>query len=298
MNKISKNPMIKELTDLGAINKKNLKIFFNKTRDANMRSFIDKRTSVIFLEKFVKKENFYKKKKTNRKVKNKKSFSNIKLKKFIKTANLNDDRRRYFQFFKYINKKIVLDFGCGNGNFILSCKKDSKEVNAVEVNEIYLKNLKKKIVIKEKIEHFESKLFDTITMFHVLEHLPNQKEIIKKLLNKLKKNGKLIIEIPSAHDFLLKIKNLISFKNFTMWSEHLVLHTYDSLNKLLKSAGAKNIKIQYYQRYNFSNHYGWLVDELPGGHDKYKFNLKFNQSYLNFLEENKMSDTLIAIIKK
>ena len=134
-------------------------------------------------------------------------------------------------------------------------------------------------------------------MFHVLEHIPFQVEIIKKIKKKLKSNGKLIVEVPSALDFLLKFKNLPEFKNFTFWSEHLVLYTDKSLKKVLLKSGFKKIKIFFYQRYNFANHLGWFIDRKPGGHQRYDdMNTKeLNKFYVNFLKNTKSTDTLIAV---
>ena len=51
------------------------------------------------------------------------------------------------------------------------------------------------------------------------------------LLKKLKKKGTLIIKCP-LHDKLLTVSNLKEFRDFTMWSEHLILHTSQSLKNL------------------------------------------------------------------
>ena len=293
------NPVYYELLNLKLIKKKNLNIFWNKTRDSKIKSYIDRKTEVIFLEKFIKNEVFYKRKKTTRTFFKNRSLSNIKIKKKkIITKNLDDDFRRYSDYKKILKNKKILDFGCGKGRFIKFCQKISKYNYAVEVNDYYINELKKSVKVNRNIEDFEGIKFDIITMFHVLEHLPNQVDTIKLLLKHLKKTGILIIEVPSAHDFLFKIKNLDSFKNFTMWSEHLILHTHNSLKKICIAAGAKKIKIDFFQRYNFSNHFGWIVDGLPGGHEKYMFDKKINSVYQSFLEKNKTSDTLIATIKK
>ena len=106
-----------------------------------------------------------------------------------------------------------------------------------------------------------SNKFDIITMFHVLEHIPYQLKVLKNLKKKLKNKGKIIIEVPHAQDFLLEILNLESFKKFTFWSEHLVLHTEKSLKKLLKEAGYKNIRINFYQSYILNNHFGWMLKQ-------------------------------------
>ena len=115
--------------------------------------------------------------------------------------------------------------------------------------------------------------------------------------SKLKDKGKIIIEVPHAEDFLLLQEELKEFKNFTFWSEHLILHTYKSLKSILMKAGFKSVNIQYYQRYNFSNHLGWFLKRKPGGHNFYKdiVGYKLNLSYCENLKKLGQTDTLIAI---
>jgi len=63
------------------------------------------------------------------------------------------------------------------------------------------------------------------------------------MINTKKKNGKIIVEVPHANDFLLELDELKEFKKFSFWSEYLILHTYLSLKKVLRQAGFKNIKV-------------------------------------------------------
>jgi SAM-dependent methyltransferase len=151
----------------------------------------------------------------------------------------------------------------------------------------------RKIVVSDNLNNLNEK-YDIITMFHVLEHIPYQVKTLKELKKKLTKNGKIIIEVPSAEDFLLKLKE---FKKFTFWSEHLILHTENSLRKILEVSGFKKINIKYYQRYNFSNHLGWFIKRMPGGHNSYKniSDAKINKEYSDYLIRRKSTDTLIAI---
>lgn len=293
------NPVYKDLLKLKLINKQDLILFNNKTRDSNIKSLKDKKSGIIFLEKYKRNLEYYNKKKTNRiKIKNQ-SFSNFNVKKQnIKTSNLNDDYRRYVQFKKLLKNKIILDYGCGKGGFLKYCKSNAKKVHGVEVNKYQKNLLAKNFIIEDSINKFNNNKFDIITCFHVIEHLPNQIEIISELLNKLKKKGKLILEVPSAHDFLLASDKLIEFKNFTMWSEHLILHTKQSLRKFIDIAGGKKNKIYFYQRYDLSNHFGWFIDRKPGGHDQHLLPSKLNNEYKNYLIKIKKTDTLIAIIEK
>jgi len=146
----------------------------------------------------------------------------------------------------------------------------------------------------------DKKLYDTIFLFHVLEHLPNQILILKNLKKKLKKNGKIIIEVPSGTDLLLNIENLKEFRDFSLWSEHLILHSSKSLKKILHLSGYNKVKIEFYQRYNFNNHLNWFLNKKPGGQNKYLnfFDKKFNESYCKYLEKKGLSDTLIGYASK
>ena len=160
----------------------------------------------------------------------------------------------------------------------------------------YIRKNIKEINISNNINSFDKK-FDIITMFHVLEHIPYQIKTLKLLKSKLKNRGKVIIEVPHAEDFLILQEELKEFKDFTFWSEHLILHTFKSLKTVLLKSGFKNVKIQYYQRYNFSNHLGWFLKRKPGGHSFYNeiISDSLNSSYCENIKKLRLTDTLIAI---
>tara|TARA_Y100000590_G_scaffold325780_1_gene369618 strand:+ start:1842 stop:2759 length:918 start_codon:yes stop_codon:yes gene_type:complete len=301
------NPLIKEFIKLKLIKKKNFLKLSSQTRDKKVNVIKDKKSGVIFLEKYLTKIKYYsvfKEKDRNIDLHSKKIFSvtKIKNKGYIKTLNLEDDRRRSLQFKKYLKNKNILDFGCGWAGFLSFSKKYAKSCNGIEIRKNCLNFIKSKfsfIKVENNLNKFNQK-FDIITMFHVLEHIPYQIETIKKLKNKLKSKGKIIIEVPSAQDFLLSFDNLPEFKKFTFWSEHLVLHTEKSLMKILIKSGFRKIQILYFQRYNLNNHLGWFVKRKPGGHDFFK-NVSDNiilKNYRDFLIRSKRTDTLIAIATK
>ena len=298
------NPVIKELIKLKLITKTNLKILSDKTRDKKIKVIKDLKTKIIFLEKYITTNEYYsslKYKDGVRKASNKSKIkiANVKsLNNNFKIPILEDDYRRTEQFKKNLKNKDILDFGCGWGGFLRNIK-DHKSLNGVELRREcinYIKNNLKKINISDNINSFDRK-FDIITMFHVLEHIPYQIDTLKVLKSKLKSKGKIIIEVPHAEDFLILQEELKEFKNFTFWSEHLIFHTYKSLKSILLKSGFKNINIQYYQRYNFSNHLGWLLKRKPGGHNFYKeiVSDKLNLTYCENLKKLGQTDTLIAI---
>ncbi len=289
MIKPVKNPIIKELVDLKLINLKNCSVISKTTRDKKIKVYQDKKSGIIFLEKFVRDKKYYQLDRT------------MSQKDIVRYTNLlkNDDKRRFNQFKNVLKSKRILDFGCEFGGFLKNIT-NSKKLHGLEINKNCIKFLKKKgINVIDNLENNKLK-FDVITMFHVLEHLPNQINILKKLRQNLDNNGKIIIEVPSASDLLISFKNLKSFKKFTFWSEHIILHTRDSLKKVLKASGFKNIRVINFQRYDLNNHLGWFLNNSPGGHLIFKdiYDEELNAAYSDFLVRKNKTDTLIAIANK
>jgi len=296
------NPIFLELLKLKIINKKKIVKLSNSTRDKKIPVFQDAKSKVIFLGQYKTNYHYYQIIKKYDEVKMPKIIHKRielvnKLKSNLKTSVLDDDKRRVAQHNNILKNKKILDFGCGWGNFLKKTIK-AKSLTGIELRKEcidYIKKNIKKIYISDNLNSLNEK-YDIITMFHVLEHIPYQIETLKKLKKKLSKNGKIIIEVPCATDFLLLINE---FKKFSFWSEHLILHTENSLKTILKASGFKKIKIKYYQRYNFSNHLGWFIKKMPGGHIFFKniSDNKMNKNYSDYLIRKKTSDTLIAIAR-
>tara|TARA_B100001094_G_C18145341_1_gene780350 strand:- start:573 stop:1409 length:837 start_codon:yes stop_codon:yes gene_type:complete len=209
-----------------------------------------------------------------------------------------DDDLRRFNLLKKIKYNTLLDFGCGNGG-LLNLFENKENLYGIELNKELVDILNNKnFNIYNNIDDINIKSFDCITLFHVLEHLYEPIEVLKKLKSKMNSNSVLIIEIPHANDILIKEFNSSSFKQFTFWSEHLILHTEESIVNLLKLVGFCNINITYEQRYNIFNHLNWLCNNKPGGHKTTGFNdNNLVDSYNNFLKKNKLTDTLIIYCK-
>ena len=216
---------------------------------------------------------------------------------WIKETNEDDTRR--FEFIKNsIKDKDILDFGSGAGGFLKKTKSISNSSTGLEldkkVKEYYISN---EILYENNIINLKDNRFDIITMFHVLEHLPNPEETLEILLKSLKSGGSLIVEVPNANDVLLSLYKSNSFSNFTYWSCHLYLYTQHTLNLLAKKVGLKVEFIKCIQRYPLSNHMYWLSKGKPGGHDIWGNFLdtpSLSQAYEESLASIGSTDTLIA----
>lgn len=104
-------------------------------------------------------------------------------------------------------ERTLLDIGCGTGEFLLTCKNDGWNVVGVEPSKnarnLALNKLDKNIStnITEDIIELEFQKFEIITMWHVLEHVPNLEEYISKIKQLLKPNGVLIVAVPNYKSF-------------------------------------------------------------------------------------------------
>jgi len=266
----------------------NIEIFHKGTRDIKDINVLKcKDTGILFLDKNI--QTNYEKHTLN-------YWKSFDLKK-ARENTYKDDFRRYLIIENLLKKDTkLLDFGCGNGGFLNLINKGEK--CGIELNKEIVEFLKKEdFNIENNIEIFDEK-FDIICMFHVLEHLPEPVEILKNIKNKMSKDSLLIIEVPHSNDILIKKYNCEKFKDFTFWSEHLILYTKETLKKILQLSGFENIEIYGEQRYNIFNHLHWLSKGEPGGDKKFDlYDANLIENYNNFLKDNYMTDTLIAKVK-
>lgn len=286
--------IIQLLSDLKAIDKNRLKIFYPRVRDRDdIKVLRDSVSEVIVLSRSDHINNNYYQ---DREEKEKYIVNNAE----IETPRLYDNVRRAKDFGHYIRNKRWLDFGCGLGGMLDEIGSEAAFASGLEPNEI-----RQKIIIQKgyhvfgDINEIEDQSLDVITLFHVLEHLLEPVKILKLLKQKLKKDGFIIIEVPHARDVLFTLYDCEKFKQFTFWSEHLVLHTKESLKLILDGASLSSDKVQGDQRYPLSNHLYWLSKGEPGGHEKWPM-LESKQLEICYKEQLKfldMTDTLIAISK-
>lgn len=99
-------------------------------------------------------------------------------------------------------KGKLLDIGAGTGDFLLTAKNDGWETIGVEPSD-RAKNIAKEkgISFVEETSTLESNSLDVITMWHVLEHVPDLEVQIQELKRLLKPTGTLIIAVPNYKSF-------------------------------------------------------------------------------------------------
>lgn len=169
--------------------------------------------------------------------------------------------------------KTILDYGCGTGEFLKKCKSLGWRINGVEPSEIARKKAQTNCNqdISSSIQDIATKDFSVITLWHVLEHIPNLNDTISLLREKLHPNGKIIIAVPNPNSWDAK-----HYKNF--WAaydvpRHLWHFTQPNLQLLLR------------------NHHFILTGQVP---------MKLDAYYVCLLSEkyrNNGKTTLIGMLK-
>ena len=100
------------------------------------------------------------------------------------------------------NAKKILDYGCATGEFVKYMREKGFVAKGLEPDDKsrkHAENLLNDKTYKDISEIKDS--FDVITLWHVLEHIPNLEEVILKFREILNPNGKLFIAVPNFKSY-------------------------------------------------------------------------------------------------
>jgi 2-polyprenyl-3-methyl-5-hydroxy-6-metoxy-1,4-benzoquinol methylase len=125
----------------------------------------------------------------------------------------------------------LLDVGAGGGEFTYLATANGLKASGIDPNIGYLEfgrdEYQVSLEVKDLSDISKKKKFDTITLFHVLEHLAEPRNVIKKMYEILNYGGHLVIEVPN-----LESKRTSPTNHF--FEAHLAYYTSLSLTALLE----------------------------------------------------------------
>jgi len=99
-------------------------------------------------------------------------------------------------------KGSLLDIGAGTGDFLIVAKNNNWSTKGVEPSEkAKAIALKKGVDFVNSTSELPSHSFDVITMWHVLEHVPDLENQIKELKRLIKPEGTIIIAVPNFNSY-------------------------------------------------------------------------------------------------
>lgn len=122
---------------------------------------------------------------------------------FVKTIAL----KRKLKFINSLSKnsRSLLDVGCGTGDFLQVASRGGWSITGIEPNTnaraIANKKTNHRVFDQDQLFHLKPNSFDIITLWHVLEHLPDLDSHFTLFKNLLKPNGSLIIAVPNYKSY-------------------------------------------------------------------------------------------------
>lgn len=139
--------------------------------------------------------------------------------------------------------KTLLDVGAGTGDFLLTAKNRNWDVDGVEPNlDAKIRAQEKGIDLYPSLGTVPDNRYDVITLWHVLEHLPNLDDQINKLVALLNEKGILVIAVPNFKSY-----DAQHYKNY--WAaydvpRHLWHFSKTAIEKLFSGHGMKVVKVK------------------------------------------------------
>ncbi|MEO8172759.1 MAG: class I SAM-dependent methyltransferase [Sediminibacterium sp.] len=108
-------------------------------------------------------------------------------------------RHRLAKISKHLKgSKRILDFGCGHGFFVQQLSKANFESYGFDIGADKIMMLgNARITNKNRLQDYPETGFDTITLWHVLEHMRDHDSVLSDLVNRLNPGGKLVIAVPN-----------------------------------------------------------------------------------------------------
>mgnify|MGYP001157200919 FL=1 len=132
----------------------------------------------------------------------------------------------------------ILDLGCGMGTFLYLARKRGWETFGVDLSQDGVSfardNYNLNVFCGNVFEmDFPSHYFDVITLYHVLEHVPEPNLLLEELRRILKpKEGCLVVEVPNGESIQIRIQR----ENwpYVHPADHLYYFSVSTLANLLK----------------------------------------------------------------
>lgn len=141
--------------------------------------------------------------------------------------------------------KMLLDVGCGDGYFLSVAKEKCKHCVGLEFSK-HLRDFAQEktgvTVYNKSLQDLPERDFNIITMFDVIEHIPDPVQFMQAANKLLAPGGHILIYTPNFDSFSIKvIKNHSSIVDGT---EHVILFNHASLEKLGEIVGLEVVHVE------------------------------------------------------
>ena len=143
-------------------------------------------------------------------------------------------------------KGSIIDYGCGAGFFLKTCKDNGWLVHGYEPDENARQFIKENHSISvfgntnELTLTLKDQKVDCISMWHVLEHVSDLKGLFNFFNSSLKDNGKIFVAVPNCNSF--DAKHYGKFWAAYDVPRHLYHFSPNDIKTLFKNEGYKHVK--------------------------------------------------------
>ena len=193
-----------------------------------------------------------------------------------------------------------LDIGCGTGEFLNACKNAGYNTKGIEPSELAreqaIKNFKLSVSENTNLNQLQKEQFNSISMWHVLEHVPNLNETIGEFARILDQNGKVIIAVPNHKSW-----DANHYKEFwAAWDTpiHLWHFSKETIEKLFEN---HNFKLTKTKPMLFDSFYvALLSEEFKTGKKKFikGFVIGLISNIIGLVTKRGCSSTIYVFEKK
>jgi len=134
----------------------------------------------------------------------------------------------------------LLDVGCGSGTLLGLLKTQGFDVLGLDYSReaadiASLEHAVQVVVGSLDEAHFEDASFDLVTLFHVMEHVPNPREVVAEIRRILKPSGRLVIQVPNIGSWQYR---LFGEKWYGLdIPRHVIDYSNRSMQELLRRGG-------------------------------------------------------------
>jgi 2-polyprenyl-3-methyl-5-hydroxy-6-metoxy-1,4-benzoquinol methylase len=198
---------------------------------------------------------------------------------------------------KYVSPGELLDYGSGTGEFLDFMRSKGWKVKGVEwaadVRDKAASKYELELYAPDQLKAVPDESLDLITMWHVLEHLPDLRQTFEKVLTKLKSGGVLVLALPNPESYDAK-----HYKNF--WAAWDVpIHFYHFRKKDVQMlADLHKLNLVAIRNMPFDAFYVSLLSEEYQKGSKKWLSAFFNGLKSNYKGRNSNASSLAYILRK
>jgi len=161
-------------------------------------------------------------------------------------------RERLRDVLRYKEHGDLLDVGCGMGDFCGVAREAGFNVFGTEFSDVYADQTRKTVDITEiyigRLQEidFSGRKFDVISLWHVLEHLPDPLETLVCLRKLVRTGGIVVIEVPNVDQKRKRPMYLSDLEDYPIDRlEHLFYYSGKALQNACTKAGFKIVNLNF-----------------------------------------------------